>query len=263
MPTSFDRLIVCLPDRSPVEALLADAARFVSRLPSPAIEVVAAPEHGLHGPRRDVVRTAFGRPPDAIHLVPAAHATVDFAVSRADRSTIIVTGECGRWRLPRRPPAPALVMSAPVEGQSVVALVDPVRDTTAAVTMAMSLAARLSAARVVVCRVFFDEAAAACDAWEQRALDAEIERLDIYLARVPIDADVAVVPRVLQSPYVDRSIARVAADERAALVVSATRLAADVPVLTLPEEVVRRPLPPSGVVGLWHAFLDGPDAVPA
>jgi hypothetical protein len=171
--------------------------------------------------------------------------TVDFAVSRADRSTVIVTRACGRWRLPRRPPAPALVMSAPVEGQSVVALVDPVRDTTAAVTMAMSLAARLSAARVVVCGVLFDEAAAACDAWEQRALDAETERLDVYLARVPIDADVAVVPRVLQSPYVDRSIARVAADERAALVVSATRLAADVPVLTLPEEVVRRPLPPN------------------
>jgi hypothetical protein len=189
--------------------------------------------------------------------------TVDFAVSRADRSTVIVTRACGRWRLPRRPPSPALVMSAPVEGQSVVAPVDPVRDTTAAVTMAMSLAARLSAARVVVCRVFFDEAAAACDAWEQRALDAETERLDIYLARVPIDADVAVVPRVLQSPYVDRSIARVAADERAALVVSATRLAADVPVLTLPEEVVRRPLPPSGLVGLWQAFLDGPNAVPA
>jgi hypothetical protein len=246
----FDRLFICLPDRSPLEPLLAGAAQFAALLPSYALEVVAAPAHALHDLHRSVVRTTFGRLADTVHLVPREQATVPFASAHAGPSSVIVTCPRDARRLPRGGSAAALVVPSDLSGRTVIALVDPTRDQPEAVTTALDLAARLSASRVLACDVFFNEAAIRCDRWEARVIAERQEQLDIFMTRVP-SRDVPVDARLLHAPFLDRAVARLAEAEEAALVVSPRRVRLPVPVLMLPAS--SRP-PAMGGSALWEAL---------
>lgn len=258
-----DRLVVCLPDGEPADALLTEAAQFADRLPRCGVEIVAAPVHGLHDSARAVLRSAFRQGVNTIHIVPSAERTVDLGVELADRSTIIVTRGRGGRRLPKRPEAWTLRLQAPITGRSVVAMVDPQQDTPATIVTAMDLAERLGAARVVACHLYFDEGAAACDEWERRAVDERAEAMGIFLARVPAHDAVSVVSRVVQSPCPERSLLRIAAEERAGLVVGPPTRLSPISTLCLPEAIARRSTEPSGFRALWDRFLDGPEGVPA
>lgn len=247
----FNRLLVCLPDRSPVEPLLVGASQFAALLPACALEIVAAPAHALHEAQRHLVRSCFGRRADAVHVVSRADAAVPFATDHAGPSSVIVTCPRDARHLSRHSPAAALVVPSDVSGRTVLALVDPDRDTPATVTTALDLARRLSASRVVACHVFFNEVAIKCDAWEARAIAMRQEQLDIFMARVPAH-DIPVDARLVHAPRLDRAVTRLAAAEEAALVVSQRRLRVDVPVLTLPDSAPRAPH--GRVSALWHDF---------
>lgn len=252
----FERLLVCLPARSSLEELLAEAARVAALVSARAVEVVTSPVHDLHGSRRGLVGALFGRRAGAIHVVPTPDQAVGFAASIADVSSLIVTSASDAVRLPRRIPAAALVLPSVMRGRTVMAVVDPDRDAPAVVGIALDLAVRLSAPKVVVCHPWFDEAVVACDDWEARAHQAHEERLSIFLARVP-ESEMPLDARVVFAPAPERTLARLAAAEDVALVVSPVRMRLGVPVLLLPDAVARRPMPPSGLAALWQGFLDG------
>lgn len=252
----FERLIVCLPARSSLEDLLAGAARAAALVSARAVEVVASPVHDLHGSRRGLVGTLFGRRAGAIHVVATPDQAVGFAASIADPDSLIVTSEADAARLPRRSGAAALVLPSVMRGRTVMAVVDPDRDTPAVVDIALDLAARLSAPKVVVCHPWFDESVVACDEWESRALQEREERLSIFLARVPA-SEVPLEAHVLFAPVPERALIRQAEAEGVALVVSSVRMRLNLPLLLLPAAVACRPLPPSGLAALWQGFLDG------
>lgn len=258
-----DRLVVCLPDGEPADALLIEAARFADHLRGCSVEIVAAPVHGLHDSARELVRSTFRHGVATIHLVPSADETVDLGVSLADRSTVIVTRGRGGRRLPKRPEAWTLRLQAPISGRSVVAMVDPQQDTPATIVTAMDLAERLGAQQVVACHMYFDEGAAACDAWEQRAFDERAEAMRILLARVPSHDAVSLVQRVVQTPCPERTLLRVVAHEGAGLVVGSPTTVSSISTLCLPDAIARRSTEPSGLRALWERFLDGSKGVPA
>ncbi|MBM3773249.1 MAG: hypothetical protein FJW27_18565 [Acidimicrobiia bacterium] len=258
-----DRLVVCLPDGEPAEALLVEAARFADHLPGCGVEIVAAPVHGLHDAARGLLRSTFRRGVDNIHLVPTANETVDLGVQLADRSTLIVTRGRGGQRLPKRPEAWTLMLQTPIDGRSVMAIVDPLQDTPATIVTAMDLAERLGASRVVACHLYFDEGAAANDAWERRASEERTEAVGILLARVPAHDAVTVVPRIEQSPWPERSLLRIATEEGASLVVGSPTRLVEISTLCLPEAIARRSTQPSALRALWDGLLDGPESLPA
>ena len=82
MLASVDRLLVCLPERSPIVPLLEESARIATVLAVPSIEIVAAPVHDLHASRRGLVSSIFGRRAGDIHLTWSAARTA----SRSSRS---------------------------------------------------------------------------------------------------------------------------------------------------------------------------------
>lgn len=259
MQLRFDRLLICLPASGPVEPLLFEAARFGARLPPSTIEIVASPAHRLHDQRRQVVRDAFKGAVEAIHLVPSPRETSAFAASIADRHTLVVAAE----QRHRHAASASLLLRKPVDGRAVVAVVDPQRDTIAGVRAAMELAQQLSAPRVVAFNAYFDEASIASDMWEQRRHDEHVERLDIFLARVPGAEAVTITPFVVQSPYPERALARVAAESGAAIAVGNCGDVTGLSVLSLPDAVARRAPATPRLRALWDAFIAGAPVHPA
>lgn len=256
-PTAFvpDRLLVCLPVQSPVEPLLARASRVADALPTCALEIVAAPVHALHGARRHLIRHTFGRAADIVHLVPHADAAERFATASAGPRSVVMTARRPRLWGAWRSRGAALVAPSDVSGRTVLAIVDPARDVPGVVTTALHLAGRLEASRVLVCHVFFEEGVLRSEACEARLMAATQERLDIFMARVPLHAMPATA-RLIHAPSVDRVVARLVPDEDVALVVTRQRLDVDAPVLNLPDAMSRSPVAGGGVRTRWRRFAN-------
>ncbi|MBM3770080.1 MAG: hypothetical protein FJW27_02115 [Acidimicrobiia bacterium] len=85
--------------------------------------------------------------------MPAHQHAIDFALQEAGGSTSVVTAAAERYRVPKHPQSPTLVLDRPLAGDSVLAVVDPRANRFDPLLTAIDFAERLSAQRVVACHV--------------------------------------------------------------------------------------------------------------